>query len=461
MIFVGLFLSFILGFSVISAVSHRFSLPEKLGMSFIIGVGIQTLLMAILDLLSIPLTITSIFIFSFIILLAALFFCHKTKNELINEFKSFSFRHINCKQYMVILWLIVLIAVGYIEFLNWEKCVYFPTFDRDSIVGFDFMGRVIAHEHKMGLSGYFTGEYSFLGNKGASYTHYTPFVHLSYAYVYLLGAETSKMINALFFLSFIITFYAALRNKITPTLAISATLFTLLVPEFTAFSSMSATNVLHATYASLAVIYAWLFFNTNQKRYFGLMIILSALNIWTRQEGIVFIAAIACMLLIKAVKNKPFKKLLVIYSVLTVLPFIYWLVYLKIFNLGSQSESMNLMPFWDANKFNTIREMTWWLLSNTTYYSLTFIVFGLAILASLFFMIKKRTNYELPGMFLISLLCFCILVYQIEYNWDSLENVMNYSCKRFLFCFVPIAWAFTFTNPLMEKVNDWFNKMLQ
>lgn len=459
MIFVGLFLSFILGFSIISAISHRFSLLEKLGASFIVGIGIQTLLMAILDLLSIPLTITTIFIFSFIILLIALFFCYKTKDELINEFKSFSFRNINFKQY-TILWLIVLVAIGYIEFLNWEKCMYFPTFDRDSIVGFDFMGRVIANEHKMGLSSYFTGEYSFKANKGANYTHYTPFVCLSYAYTYLLGAETSKIINALFFLSLIITFYAALRNKITPTLAILATLFTILIPEFIAFSSMSATNALHAVYASLAIIYAWLFFNTNQKRYFGLMIILSALNIWTRQEGIVFIAAISFMLLVKAIRKKEFKNL-IIYVLLAVLPFIFWLIYLKIFNLGSQGESMNLMPFWDANKFDTIRKMTWWLLSNTMYYSLTFVIFGIAILASLFFMIKERRNYELLGMFLISLLCFCILVYQIEYNWDTLENVMNYSFKRFLFCFVPIAWAFTFTNPVMEKVNNWFNKMLQ
>lgn len=457
MIFIGLFLSFILGFSIISAISHRFSLLEKLGASFIIGIGIQTLLMAILDMLSIPLTITSIFSFSFIILLVALYFCYKTKDELIDEIKTFSFKNINYKQY-TILWLVVLVAVGYIEFLNWEKCMYFPTFDRDSIVGFDFMGRVIAHEHKMGLSSYYT-EYSD-ALKGASYTRYTPFVHLSYAYAYLLGAESSKIINALFFLSFIITFYAALRNKITPTLAILATLFTILVPDFLSFSSMSATNVIHAVYASLAIIYAWLFFNTDKKRYLGLSIILSALNIWTRQEGIVFIAAIAFILLIKSIRKKQFKSL-IIYSILAIFPFIFWLIYLKIFNLGSQGDSMNLMPFWDAEKFNTIKNITWWLLSNTPYYSLTFVIFGIAILASLFFMIKKRRNYELFGMFLISLFAYCVLIYQVEYNWDTLDNVMNFSFKRFLYCFVPIAWAFTFTNPVMEKVNNWFNKMLQ
>jgi len=457
MVFTGLFLSYITGFAVISAISHRFSLLEKLGASFIVGIGIQTILMAILDLFSIPLTITSIFCFSLIIMLIALFFCYKTKNELIDQFKTFSIKSINYKQY-TILWFIVLIAIGYIAFLNWEKCIYFPTFDRDSIVGFDFMGRVIAHEHKMGLSSYYLQYGSAL--KGASYVRYTPFVHLSYAYVYLLGAESSKLINGLFFLSFIVVFYAALRNKLTPTLAILATLFTILVPEFIAFSSMSGTNVLHATYASLAIIYAWLFFNTNKKRYLGLSILLSALNIWTRQEGIVFIAAIALILLIKAIREKQYKNF-IYYSVLAISPFIFWLIYLKVLNLGSQGESMNLMPFWDADKFDTIKNLGWWLISNTTYYSLTFVTFGIAALASLFFILKKRENYELLVMFFISFFAFCVLIYQVEYNWDTLENVMNFSFKRFLFCFVPIAWAFTFTNPIMEKVNNWFNKMLE
>ena len=457
MIFLGLLLSFILGFSIISAISHKFSILEKIGASFIVGIGTQTILMTILDILSIPLTITSIFSFSFVILFVALFFCYKTKNILTEQIKTYSIKNINYKQYTV-LWFIVFIAVAYIAFLNWEKCIYFPTFDRDSIVGFDFMGRVIAHEHKMGLSSYYLKYGDAL--KGASYVRYTPLVHLSYTYAYLLGAESSKIINALFFLSFTVTFYAALRHKLTPTLAILATLFTILVPEFIAFSSMSGTNVLHATYASLAIIYAWLFFNTNKKRYLGLSIVLSALNIWTRQEGIVFIAAIAFVLLIKAIKQKQYKNF-IYYSVLAISPFVFWLIYLKVLNLGSQGESMNLMPFWDTTKFNTIKDLGWWLVSNTTYYSLTFVAFGIAVLTSIFFIIKKRENYELLVMFLISFFAFCVLIYQVEYNWDTLENVMNFSFKRFLFCFVPIAWAFTFTNPLMDKFNNWFNKMLE
>jgi hypothetical protein len=445
-----------LGFSVISAISHRFSLVGKIGLSFIVGTGIQTMLMVLLDLCSIPITVTSVFLLSFAVMFVSTYLCCKKKNDFIESLRSLSLKNINYRQFTV-LWLIILGILVYFEFLNFEKCIYFPTFDRDSIVGFDFMGKIVANEHTIRRSSYALDLATSL-NRGANYVYYTPLVHLSYAYVYLLGAESSKLINALFYLSFIISFYAALRNRLVPTMAISATLFTVLVPEYIAFSSMSATNAIHATYSSLAVIYAWLYFETNERRYFITAILLSMLGIWTRQEGIVFIAAIALILLIKAVGTGRFKDLTVYFTV-GISPFIFWLIYLKIFDIGSQSESMNLLPFWDTVKAKTIYSMLLGLLKNTTFYGLTFIASGIALLISLYFIVKSKKSYEMPLMFFTALLTFCLLVYQVEYNWDSLENVMQYSVKRFLFCFVPIAWAFVFVNPVMLKLNDYINKL--
>ncbi|MDR2929007.1 MAG: glycosyltransferase family 39 protein [Cytophagaceae bacterium] len=457
MVVTGLLLSFVLGLAVVSAISHRFSWAEKTGLSFITGIGIQTALMVLMDAISIPLTVISVFAASAVVLGVALFFCWKKRIYLINNIKTFGLKNINFRQY-TLLWAVLLIMTGYIEYFNWAKCMFFPTFDRDSIVGFDFMGRVIASEHAMGESTYFQST-ELGGMEGASYTHYTPLVHLSYAYVYMLGAQMSKVINALFFLSFIFSFYAALKRILTPTFAAMTLLLTMLVPEFISFTSLSATNALHAIYASLAVMYAMLYFKTDERRYFSMTVVLSALNVWTRQEGIVFIAAIAFVMLLKAIKVKKLKDVAV-YCGITVAPFVFWLVYLKIFGLGSQSESMNLLPFWDSTKLSTIVKMGWEVLKNINFYSVTFYVFAATILASLYFMIKEKRGYELLTMFVVSLLLFVVVIYQVEYNWDSLENVMRYSFKRFMFCFVPLAWAFVFTNPLVEKVNNWLKLKL-
>jgi hypothetical protein len=51
-----------------------------------------------------------------------------------------------------------------------------------------------------------------------------------------------------------------------------------------------------------------------------------------------------------------------------------------------------------------------------------------------------------------------IMVYQIDYVWDSLENVMRYSYKRFLFAFVPLLWFYIAAgkniNLIFEKIDN-------
>ena len=49
-------------------------------------------------------------------------------------------------------------------------------------------------------------------------------------------------------------------------------------------------------------------------------------------------------------------------------------------------------------------------------------------------------------MILISSALYMIALYQIDYKWDSIQNVLAYSAKRFLFCFVPMAWFYAMSN---------------
>lgn len=72
-------------------------------------------------------------------------------------------------------------------------------------------------------------------HNAGSYITYAPMTQLSYAFVYLLGAETSKLIPAFIFLFFLITFYGVMKRISGHTCAAVATFLTMITPEMIAF----------------------------------------------------------------------------------------------------------------------------------------------------------------------------------------------------------------------------------
>lgn len=93
-----------------------------------------------------------------------------------------------------LIWLFFIALIVYLEYMNFSKCIYFPTYDRDSLAGFDTIGYVIAQEHTLKGLSLFQADYMPQIHNAGSYIVYAPMVQLSYAFVYLLGTETSKLI---------------------------------------------------------------------------------------------------------------------------------------------------------------------------------------------------------------------------------------------------------------------------
>ena len=154
-----------------------------------------------------------------------------------------------------LVWMLFFIAIIVFEWMNFSKCLYYPTFDRDSVMGFDTLGYLIAQEHTIRNLSVFQEEINPGVHNPGSYISYAPLVQEAYALVYQWGAETSKSIPALMYISLLFTFYGFMKRCIGATGSIIATFFMMLTPEMIAFSSMSGTNVIHAIYASLGCMY--------------------------------------------------------------------------------------------------------------------------------------------------------------------------------------------------------------
>ncbi len=455
MLTLGIILTCLNGILLTALVGSRFSWTERIGLSFPLGMTLQTIIMALLDLLHIPLTATSVLLGGLLLFALLLFVVWRFRG--IDSLR-LSPAMLNDWRQANLVWVLLLLLIAYCEYMNFSKCIFFPPSDRDSLAAFDTLGFVAAHDHTYMRMSLFDADYNPSIHRAGGSIAYAPFVQLSYAYVYLLGAETSKAIPALMYLFFVIAFYGILRRNTGKTLAALATLFMMMAPEMLAFSSLSATNVMQAIFASLGIAYtaSWLRSRHDHELYAGALLL--GANMWCRNEGIVFIGAACVVLLVDCIRRKSYRKGWY-FTGLALLPAVIWFIYMKAGGLYTEGMAITRL-FWDGEKAGLIVKGFWALFANTLYYGWTFPAFALFVVANLWFMVKSRDNVALLGMIVLSVVFYGLVIYHVDYVWDSMHNVLAYSAKRFFFCFVPMCWYFIATTRIARTGSDYIERYL-
>ncbi len=453
MLFTGLVITIVLGAAITLCLSRQLKLIELAGLAFPVGMGAQTFFMVWLDLFGLRLTSTSVLTTSLLLIIGAAVYLYFRRGELaawLRYISAFNFPEIN------LLWGLCLLAILAMTVMNVAKTMYFPTFDVDSVRGYDLFGFAIAREGTLkGLSLFTDVNYYAEAHGPGSYITYTPLTQLSYAYVYMLGAKLSKIVNVLFFISLALAFYGITSRFASHTLTALVSFFMLLTPEMLGFSSMSGTNFIHAVYASLGILYFIAWYYKKIPAFLWLSAVLLVLNNWTRSEGMAFIGAACCLLLWHSLRTKSYKQL-IYFSAACLLPFIFWTIFLKINDMQSVQVFI-FKPFWDGEKMSLIFREVWALFNSSLFYGLTFVLFLIVLLSNAWNMYKKGDQLVLLAAILLALVFYTIMVYQIDYLWDSLLNVLQYSYKRFLFSFVPLLWFYIAANQnvrrLFEKID--------
>ena len=402
MIALCLFLIFLGGFLLISRLSLSITLTERVGFAFPVGLAVVTFLMMLLDWVRVPLTATTCQLITVAVLLVtAATLVPKRRQFLCSLQPKLNLNWFNA------LWLLLLILLVYVEYGNLMKTLYFPVYDRDSMAGFDTIGFVAAQEHTYSGMSIFAGDYMPKIHQAGSCISYLPMLQLAYAYVYTLGAETSKIIIGLFYLSFIIGFYGLTRRASNPTAAMLATLATVFTPEMLS-------------------------------------------------EGIVFGATAGVLVLIQCLRRKA-SWLSLIAPFATLIPTVIFSIYAAANGLTSES-ALITHPFWDAEKASEVWRGAWSLIGNTQFYGWAFVAALLALLADSYYIVKERNNLCVLGALVLSIVLYYIVLYHVEYKWDSLSNVLAYSAKRYMFCYVPMAWYYVVTCKIVRQGFDWIER---
>ena len=454
-------LPFIIGFMLLWRISKRVSLLERVGFALPVGLGIITLCMLLMDWMGIVLSRTNMTVLTVALLAAAM--ATNYRNLMPTKLKSLKFNfQVPNFEFFNLVWLLLLLGVVYLEYVNLSKCLIYPTYDRDSMAAFDTFGYVCSQEGTYLRMTLFEPEYIPSLHHAGSAMSYMPMLQLSYAYVYIFGAATSKAVPAFIYLGFLFGFYGLCRRKLTHTASMLVLMGVILTPEMTSFASHSMTNVMHACVASAAIIYLCLWMEQRETADLRLCARVLAVNVWMRAEGIVFVGVALLLIAISALQRKNFRVLLL--PILSLLPLVLWTVCSNACGLATES-TLITHPFWDGDKMQTILSGIWDLLSGGDYYGWTFnfalIMLHVYIFCVIFTKVAKShaiLTRTLLWAIMLGIIGYALVLYHIDYQWDSVQNVLAFSAKRFLFCFVPMAWYFSVSIPPMRKLAEWFER---
>ncbi|MBP6731936.1 MAG: hypothetical protein KA149_07755, partial [Chitinophagales bacterium] len=232
MLTIGIILCYLLGLSLLLAISRKFSLAEMVGYSFLIGMGLETVFLFLLDIVGVRYSqgvLIGLNVFGIVAVCGA---NYKGLLQLKDEFKApaFSLKDIN----LVAVFLFCL--MGYLFYAITVKNLFWPSTEHDTIGSFDKLGRIMAIEGKLKISLF---QYNLEGAGGL----YPPLYHGSFAYVYIFGAETAKITTTLFFISLLTTFYSAVKNYTGSTAAALATFILMITPEMFSHAALSLGNL--------------------------------------------------------------------------------------------------------------------------------------------------------------------------------------------------------------------------
>jgi len=395
-----------------------------------------------------------------------LFFFIIKKAKSINkifDFSSWKTDLIKSSKNIQIAWIIGLAVVLYVLYAITAKSLYWPTIHYDSIAGYDFLAKAIAHEGTINNSLFDTT------NKICSYrTLYPPLFPINFAYAYIMGFELPKIITALYLISLAIIYYAYSRKFVNPVANIFFLALLLITPEMLAQSAMLMTNVPQAAYTLGAVGAFFIWNKTKEKRYFVLSIVCATLGVWGRSEGIIFGGTLGIILLIYIFENRKSTSTFNINNIKKILYFAFpliliyaiWEVFLKVNHLDQVKQPFSIIPFYDAEKIKYLLTLTRKITFETSYYgyiiNLFFIVFGLSIILQITKKEWDRESNLLITYIFVSIFFYLFVYYQIKVPLKTITGYITNGYKRGIFNIIPIL-ALYISNTVW--VRRFFNRL--
>jgi hypothetical protein len=225
---------FMFGWLLANLLINKMNLPLKLGASFLLGIGLYTLLLFILSGFGLNINRQNIFLTLWILILGTYLLVKLFRIDFSFKlsFRGFSIRRMGKDER--ISW--ALIILGFVSSLVFST--YWPVNEWDALALYDFRAKIITQ----------TGEFIKIAHDYYYFTQYPLFTSLSHTIVYLADGQNPQFIYSFIFISFILIFYGTLREFCQRRIAIYATLAAVTTPLLFFHSTFAYTNLPYTTY---------------------------------------------------------------------------------------------------------------------------------------------------------------------------------------------------------------------
>ncbi len=293
----------------------------------ILGLGLGSLSVFILELIGIPLTKTSVFIalFSVALLLNVIPFSKGGMKSLFEILKNLR----------VDFQLYCLVPNGlaiFFFFVAAFRCFYFPITSFDSQVGIDLVAKYAVMEKTIASSVF----HEHLPNVWywTNQPFYAPFAMLMQIIYRIGGLAFGKIWLSILALSYFIFLYSKIKEYIHPGIAAFFTLLLTAVPEVYAYSFIVQTDYANAVYFFVGFVFFFEYFkNAEESRFRSLFlsIVFFALACWSRSETFVFVQFGTLLIFLRERKEGEWKRIIKWVALFSITPFIVFATWNVIF----------------------------------------------------------------------------------------------------------------------------------
>ena len=278
-------------------IAPKHNVAGRLGLSYLLGIGIFTLFEYTANLLGLKFTFGNNIII-FLVLSLPLTLLQRNKYKIFwSEFKK-SFKNFHPE-------LIEKITLGTIIFFivsSFVNTLYWPVYVWDALTLYDFRAHVFIQ------TGFIKSALAGLGS--SFYYSYPLLTSLAHSTVYLSGGQYPQFLYSMFYLSLALVFYGFLREFISQKLSLIFTLILLTAPRMFEQSVISYTNLTYMTYFSLAIIYFYLWDRKRTAGYLILSALLTGLVTWTRALEPFWLATFGIIVVVSLYRKRFFDPIL-------------------------------------------------------------------------------------------------------------------------------------------------------
>ncbi len=417
---------------------------ERLGVSYLLGLGILTLLMFFYSLAGYKFTLFNTLVLLSMLILILLFLTRKKIKPFILELKSaFSFRRFSSVEKIIVGVTVFFLLYSLISTLYW------PVHSWDALVLYDWRAKLFVDTGGMeeGIArGYFFG--------------YPLLTSLAHTWAYLLGGDNPLFIYTLFLVSFTTIFYWALREFSSRIISLIATLFLVTTPVILGHSTFAYTNLPYAIYFVMGTIHLYIWMVRQKGGYLVLSALMVGLSAWTRISEPFWLTNLTILILYSLWKRKFLSPIL--YSLFFFSIQQPWKIFENRVLKGTlstvgQIELSVITIIQQCNFVRAVEVLPYLFKTTVEPWILVVVLLGLAIVKK-----GRKIFQEKETLFLVFIIInFLLLIlggYVFTFGYSE-WRVISESATRMAIFFPPLIIFYLGTSEVIDEViKDFLNK---